>query len=145
MDIIKAIVQPIMDLGGGVVLPFMIMVLGMIFKQKPFEALRNGLRVGAGFLGINVILNMLISGLQPAIDYYAQFGDGAGFTIVDIGWEGLSAVAWSTSFAILIVPLGMILNYVLIKVRFTKTMDIDVSSSCSEVRRQNCFKMAGYV
>ena len=69
---------------------------------------------------------MLISGLQPAIDYYAQYGDGAGFTIVDIGWEGLSAVAWSTSFAILIVPLGMILNYILIKVRFTKTMDIDV-------------------
>ena len=126
MNIINTIVQSIMDLGGGVVLPFMIMILGMIFKQKPFEALRNGLRVGAGFLGINVILNMLISGLQPAIDYYAQYGDGAGFTIVDIGWEGLSAVAWSTSFAILIVPLGMILNYILIKVRFTKTMDIDV-------------------
>lgn len=126
MDIIKAIVQPIMDLGGGVVLPFMIMILGMVFKQKPFEALRNGLRVGAGFLGINVMLNMLISGLRPAIDYYAQYGDGVGFNIVDIGWEGLSAVAWSTSFAILIVPLGMVLNYILIKVRFTKTMDIDV-------------------
>ncbi len=126
MSIINAIVQFVMDLGGGVFLPFTILILGIIFKQKPFDALRNGLRVGAGFLGINVILNMLISGLQPAIDYYAQYGDGAGFTIVDIGWEGLAAVAWSTSFALLIVPLGMILNYVLIKVRFTKTMDIDV-------------------
>ena len=126
MSIINAIVQFVMDLGGGVFLPFTILILGIIFKQKPFDALRNGLRVGAGFLGINVILNMLISGLQPAIDYYAQYGDGAGFTIVDNGWEGLAAVAWSTSFALLIVPLGMILNYVLIKVRFTKTMDIDV-------------------
>lgn len=89
MSIINAIVQFVMDLGGGVFLPFTILILGIIFKQKPFDALRNGLRVGAGFLGINVILNMLISGLQPAIDYYAQYGDGAGFTIVDIGWEGL--------------------------------------------------------
>lgn len=82
------------------------------------------MRVGAGFLGINVILNMLVSGLQPAIDFYSS--KGSGFTVVDIGWEGLSAVAWSTSFALLIIPLGMILNYILIKVRFTKTMDIDV-------------------
>ena len=50
MNIINTIVQSIMDLGGGVVLPFMIMILGMIFKQKPFEALRNGLRVGAGIV-----------------------------------------------------------------------------------------------
>ena len=119
MSIINAIVQFVMDLGGGVFLPFTILILGIIFKQKPFDALRNGLRVGAGFLGINVILNMLISGLQPAIDYYAQYGDGAGFTIVDIGWEGLAAVAWSTSFALLIVPLGMILNLSLIHIWFS--------------------------
>ena len=67
MSIINAIVQFVMDLGGGVFLPFTILILGIIFKQKPFDPLRNGLRVGAGFLGINVILNMLISGLQPAI------------------------------------------------------------------------------
>ena len=126
MSVINAIIKFVMDIGGGVFLPFTILILGIIFKQKPFEALKNGLRVGAGFLGINVILNMLISGLQPAIDYYGQFGNGAGFTIVDIGWEGMSTIAWSTSFSLLIVPLGMILNYILIKARFTKTMDIDV-------------------
>lgn len=126
MEIINSIVQFVMDLGGGVFLPFTIVALGLLFKMNVFESLRNGLRVSAGFLGINVILNMLISGLQPAIDYYAQFGNGAGFTVVDIGWEGMSAIAWSTSFALLIVPLGMILNFLLIKFRVTKTMDIDV-------------------
>ncbi|MCI9074809.1 MAG: hypothetical protein HFH10_03235 [Dorea sp.] len=124
MSIINSIVQFVMDMGGGIFLPFTITVLGLIFKIKLFDSLRNGLRVGAGFLGINVILNMLVSGLQPAIDYYST--KGSGFTVVDIGWEGLSAVAWSTSFALLIVPLGMILNYILIKIRFTKTMDIDI-------------------
>ena len=121
MSIINSIVQFVMDMGGGIFLPFTITVLGLIFKIKLFDSLRNGLRVGAGFLGINVILNMLVSGLQPAIDYYST--KGSGFTVVDIGWEGLSAVAWSTSFALLIVPLGMVLNYILIKIRFTKTID----------------------
>lgn len=131
MSIINSIIQFVMDLGGGIFLPFMITILGLLFKIKPFDSLRNGLRVGAGFLGINVILNMLVSGLQPAIDYYSKMGKG--FTVVDIGWEGLSAVAWSTSFALLIVPLGMIMNYILIKIRFTKTMDIDVWNYFHEI------------
>ena len=126
MEIINAIVQFVMDLGGGVFLPFTIVIMGLLFKMNVFESLRNGLRVSAGFLGINVVLNMLIAGLQPAIDYYAQYGQGSGFTIVDIGWEGMSAIAWSTSFSLIIVPLGMVLNFVLIKFRVTRTMDIDV-------------------
>ena len=126
MEIINAIVQFVMDLGGGVFLPFTIVIMGLLFKMNVFESLRNGLPVSAGFLGINVVLNMLIAGLQPAIDYYAQYGQGSGFTIVDIGWEGMSAIAWSTSFSLIIVPLGMVLNFVLIKFRVTRTMDIDV-------------------
>lgn len=126
MAIINSIVKFVMDLGGGVFLPFTIVVMGLLFKMNVFDSLRNGLRVSAGFLGINVILNMLIAGLKPAIDYYGQYGHGSGFTVVDIGWEGMSAVAWSTSFALVIVPLGMILNFLLIKIRVTRTMDIDV-------------------
>lgn len=126
MEVIDSIVQFVMDIGGGVFLPIIITVMGVVFKLGFFDSMRNGLRVGAGFLGINIVLNMLVEGIQPVVDYYSGLGDGSGFTVVDIGWEGMSAVAWSTSFALLIVPLAMILNYILLKVRFTKTMDIDV-------------------
>lgn len=126
MEIIDSIVQFVMDIGGGVFLPIIITVMGVVFKLGFFDSMRNGLRVGAGFLGINIVLNMLVEGIQPVVDHYSSLGDGSGFTVIDIGWEGMSAVAWSTSFALLIVPLAMILNYILLKVRFTKTMDIDV-------------------
>jgi PTS system galactitol-specific IIC component len=126
MEIIDAIVQFVMDIGGGAFLPIIITVMGVVFRLGFFDSLRNGLRVGAGFLGINIVLNMLVNGIKPVVDYYSGLGTGSGFTVVDIGWEGMSAVAWSTSFALLIVPLGMLLNYILLKIRFTKTMDIDV-------------------
>lgn len=126
MDVINSIVQFVMDIGGGVFLPIIITVMGIVFKLGFFDSLRNGLRVGAGFLGINIVLNMLVAGIQPVISYYSGLGDGSGFTVIDIGWEGMSAIAWSTSFALVIVPLAMILNYILLKARFTKTMDIDV-------------------
>ena len=119
MEIIDAIVQFVMDIGGGVFLPIIITLMGIVFKLGLFDSMRNGLRVGAGFLGINVVLNMLVAGIQPVVDHYSGLGDGSGFTVIDIGWEGMSAIAWSTSFALLIVPLAMILNYILLKVRYT--------------------------
>ena len=124
MEIITSVIQFIMDLGGSIFLPIMITVLGLFFGLKFFDSFRNGLRIGIGFIGITTILNLLISCLDPIVNYYA--GTGAGFAISDIGWEGISSIAWSTPFALIIVPLGIILNYVLLRFRFTKTMDVDI-------------------
>ena len=102
----------------------MITILGLIFGIKFFESLKNGLRIGIGFVGISAMLNLLIQGIQPAVNYYSAMGSG--FTVTDIGWEGLASIAWSTPFALLIIPLGFLLNFVLIRVKFTKTMNVDI-------------------
>ena len=124
MELINGFFQFVMDLGGGVFLPIMITILGVMFGIKFFESLKNGLRIGVGFIGINLIIGLLVDGLQPVVQTYAA--TGAGFTITDIGWAGIASIAWSTPFALVIVPLGMVLNYILIRVKFTKTMDVDV-------------------
>lgn len=124
MELINSVIQFIMDLGGAVFLPIMITLLGLVFGIKFFDSLKSGLRIGIGFIGINTILSLLIGGLDPVVNHYVEAG--AGFTITDIGWEGIASIAWSTKFALIIVPLGMVLNYILIRVRFTKTMDVDI-------------------
>lgn len=124
MEIINVAIQFIMDLGGAIFLPIMITVLGLFFGLKFFDSMRNGLRIGIGFIGINTILTLLIDCLTPVVNFYSE--TGAGFEITDIGWEGVASIAWSTPFALIIVPLGIILNYVLIRIRFTKTMDVDI-------------------
>lgn len=124
MEFINSIIQFVMDLGGAVFLPIMITILGLVFGIKFFDSLKSGLRIGVGFIGINTILTLLIEGLDPVVNHYVE--TGSGFVITDIGWEGIASIAWSTKFALIIVPLGMILNYILIRVRFTKTMDVDI-------------------
>lgn len=124
MEFINSIIQFVLDLGGSVFLPIMITILGLVFGIKFFDSLKSGLRIGIGFIGINTILSLLIGGLDPVVNHYVE--TGAGFVITDIGWEGVASIAWSTKFALIIVPLGMVLNYVLIRVRFTKTMDVDI-------------------
>ncbi len=124
MEILSNVVNFVLNLGGGIFLPFVITILGLFFKMNLFDSFKNGLKIGAGFTGINLVIGVLCDALAPAVAHYADLG--AGFTVTDIGWEGIGAIAWSTPFAIAIVPLGMILNYVLIRLKFTKTMDVDV-------------------
>ena len=125
MAYIFSAIQYIMDLGAAIFLPIMITILGLVFGLKFFESLRNGLRIGAGFLGISITLDLLIGGMSPAIEYYSALGEG-GFTVTDIGWQGISAIAWSTSYALIFVPIALVLNFILIRLRFTKTMDVDI-------------------
>ena len=125
MGFIVGIIQSIMDAGAAIFLPIIITILGVVFGIKFFDSLRNGLRIGAGFMGIMLVLDLLMGGIQPIVDYYSAFG-GSGFTIVDIGWQGIGSIAWSTSHAIVFVPVALVLNYVLIRLRFTKTMDVDI-------------------
>ena len=124
MQILSSIVNFVLNLGGGIFLPFVITILGLFFKMNLFDSFKNGLKIGAGFTGINLVIGVLCDALSPAVQHYANLG--AGFTVTDIGWEGIGAIAWSTPVAIAIVPLGMILNYILIRTKFTKTMDVDV-------------------
>ena len=124
MQILANVVNFVLGLGGAIFLPFMIAILGMFFKMSFFDSFKNGLRIGAGLIGIDLVIGTLVGALAPAVAHYANLGTG--FIATDIGWEGISAIAWSTPFSIAIVPLGMILNYILIRIKFTKTMDVDV-------------------
>ncbi len=124
MEILSGVVNFVLSLGGAVFLPFMIAIMGMFFKMKFSESFKNGLRIGTGLIGIDLVIGTLVGALSPAVSYYSDMGSG--FVATDIGWEGISAIAWSTPFSIAIVPLGMILNYILIRTKFTKTMDVDV-------------------
>jgi PTS system galactitol-specific IIC component len=118
-------IQFILDLGGNTMLPIMITLLGLYFRMNFFDALRNGLMIGIGFIGINTVIGLLVTAFSPVTAYYSGLG-GVGFTVIDIGWEGISRVAWGTSFALLVVPIGVVLNFLLVRMRFTKTLNVDI-------------------
>ncbi|SBV97119.1 conserved membrane hypothetical protein [uncultured Eubacteriales bacterium] len=124
MGTLSSIVQSILGVGAVALLPLMILILGLIFRMKFLQALKSGLLVGIGFQGLKLVVSFLVATLSPVLNFWAS-GD-AGFTIVDVGWETLSAAAWSQSFAGLMVPLGLLLNFILIRVKATKTLNVDV-------------------
>lgn len=124
MQELQLAVQSILNVGAVAMLPIIILLLGLFFRMKFLQALKCGLLIGIGFAGLKLVISLLVSSLEPITKYYAA--SGSGFTIVDVGWQTLSAAAWLSPFAALVVPGGLFLNFVMIRLKMTKTLNVDI-------------------
>ncbi len=124
MEQIANITRSILDVGAVATLPIIITILGLVFKMKFWDAFKSGLLLGIGFQGLKLVITLLTTTIAPIQAYYAA--SGTGFTTIDVGWQALSAAAWTSPFAAAVVPLGLVLNFVLVKYKITKTLNIDI-------------------
>lgn len=124
MELLGQIFKTIINIGATALLPIIIFILGLIFRMKIGDAIKSGLTVGIGFMGLTLVVNVLTSSLKPAVEYYSKLGTG--YTITDIGWPAVGAASWVAPFAGLAILLGIIINIVLVRVGWTKTMNVDI-------------------
>lgn len=124
MEMFSHTVQSILNVGAVALLPLMILLLGLLFKVNFIKALKSGLMVGIGFQGLQLVVGFLVATLTPIIKHYS--GTGTGFSIADVGWETLSAAAWATQFTAIIIPLGLVVNFLLIRLKVIKTLNVDI-------------------
>jgi len=54
------------DLGASITLPFLIVLFGLILGQKFTPALRAGLLIGVGFIGLNLVMGLMATQVGPA-------------------------------------------------------------------------------
>lgn len=124
MDMLLNFVQSILDMGAVVMLPIMICILGLVFRMNFGASLQSGILVGIGFQGLGVTIGLLMATIKPVIDYYQTLGSG--FTTVDIGWAALGAASWSVPFAPIAVPLIVVVNLIMLRMKWTKVMNVDM-------------------
>ncbi|GFN37096.1 PTS transporter subunit IIC [Tepidimicrobium xylanilyticum] len=119
------IIQGIMGLGAEVMLPIVMTILGLIFRMKLGRALKAGLMVGFGFKGLQLVIGLLMTTVDPAIAYY-QGLDTSGFTTVDVGWAAMGAASWSVPFAAPAILLIVIMNILLVLTKRTRVLNVDI-------------------
>lgn len=115
----------VLDLGPSVMLAIILFVMGLCFRVKFSEALRSGLLVGAAFFGINMVIGAMISTLSPVTEAFIKT-TGIQLTVMDIGWPSAASITWAYSAAAFFLPLGLIVNAVLLLLKVTKTVDVDI-------------------
>ena len=81
-----ALFQKFIDLGAIVVLPILIFIFGMILGTKPKKAFVSGVIVGVGFVGLNMVVDLLGGSLGPAAQAMVE-RFGLHLTTIDVGWQ----------------------------------------------------------
>lgn len=119
------VINYIIDMGASVMLPIIISILAIIIGVKPGKAIRSGLMIGVGFVGMSLIVDMMNDNMGPAAQAMAE-RLGVSLSIVEVGWPGMSGVTWGSIIATIAIPLSIAINLVMFGLKLTKTINIDI-------------------
>jgi len=119
------VINYIIDMGAAVMLPIIIAILSIIIGIKPGKAIRAGLMIGVGFVGMGLIVDMMNENMGPAAQAMAE-RLGVSLSIVEVGWPGMSGVTWGSIVATIAIPLSIAVNLVMYALKLTKTINIDI-------------------
>lgn len=117
--------QWFVNLGSIVVLPILIFGFGLILGTKPRKAFTSALIVGIGFVGLNLVIDLLSGSLGPAAQAMVE-RFGLSLTTIDVGWPAAAAISYGTVLGSLAIPIGVLLNVILLIFGLTKTLDVDI-------------------
>ncbi|MDD9148932.1 PTS galactitol transporter subunit IIC [Sporolactobacillus sp. CQH2019] len=120
-----AAIQWFVSLGASVMLPVLLFIFALILRIRPGKAFKAGLTVGIGFVGLNLVINLLTTNLGPAAQAMVK-NYGLNLNSIDVGWPAASAIAYGTVLGSMAIPVGIIANVILLFIGLTRTLDVDV-------------------
>ena len=115
----------IIGLGAAVMMPIIFTILGVCIGIKFSKALKSGLYVGVGFVGLGVITGLLTSSLGPALNDVVRIY-GLELKVFDMGWPAAASVAYNTTVGAFIIPVCLGVNLLLLLSGCTRTVNIDL-------------------
>ena len=119
------VITYIIDMGASVMLPIIISILSVCIGVKPGKAIRAGLMIGVGFVGMGLIVDMMNANMGPAAQDMAE-RLGVSLSIVEVGWPGMSGVTWGSVIATIAIPLAIVVNLIMFAAKLTRTINIDI-------------------
>ena len=115
----------IIGLGAAVMMPILFTLIGLCIGMKFGKALKSGLYVGVGFVGLNVVTKLLTENFKSPLENISDLYQLA-LKVFDMGWPAAAAVAYNTAVGALIIPILLGVNFLLLITKCTRTVNIDL-------------------
>lgn len=125
LDLFGSGIAYIINLGASVMMPIIFTIIGVCMGIKVTKAVRSGLYVGVGFVGLGVITKLLTDNLGPAVDALATIYN-LETDILDIGWPAAAEVAYNSAVGAVVIPICLGINLLLLILKGTRTVNIDI-------------------
>lgn len=125
LDIINQWVTYILGFKPFVLLPVILFLFSLAFHISFGKAVKASLTIGIGFIGIFLIFGYFVEAIGPAVQALIS-STGLHFTVLDVGWTPLAAITWGYPLAPLLIIVVMVVNFIMLALKLTKTVNIDI-------------------
>lgn len=125
MQTVLDIIQYIVDLGSYVFVPILMCIIGLIFGLKPSKAIKAGVTVGIGLIGVSIVSTLTADSLSPVINEMVKVLN-LNLTAIDVGGSPVAAVGFGSLLGAALIIVILITNIVLVALKLTKTVNVDI-------------------
>lgn len=115
----------IISLGASVMMPIIFTIIGLCIGMKFGKALKSGLYVGVGFVGLGIVTALLTSNFGNPLTLISQIYH-LQLNVFDMGWPAAASVAYNTAVGALIIPICLGINFLMLITKTTRTVNIDL-------------------
>lgn len=125
MQTVLDIIQYIVDLGSYVFVPILMCIIGLIFGLKPSKAIKAGVTVGIGLIGVSIVSTLTADSLSPVINEMVKVLN-LNLTAIDVGGSPAAAVGFGSLLGAALIIVILITNIVLVALKLTETVNVDI-------------------
>lgn len=104
--------------GKDLMVPVMIFIICMIFKAPAKKAFSSAVLVGVGLKGMTFITTEFGAVLSPLVQQLIAT-TGLNLKALDIGWQAVASVAYSTDIGMMFIGVGLLFQIILWLVKWT--------------------------
>lgn len=115
----------IISLGASVMMPIIFTIIGLCIGMRFGKALKSGLYVGVGFVGLGIVTALLTSNFGDPLTLISQIYH-LELNVFDMGWPAAASVAYNTAVGALIIPICLGVNFLMLITKTTRTVNIDL-------------------
>ncbi|CIV77173.1 PTS system%2C IIC component%2C GatC %2Cgalactitol-specific IIC component [Streptococcus pneumoniae] len=124
-DLIGKVFNPILEMGGPVIMLIILTVLALLFGVKFSKALEGGIKLAIALTGIGAIIGMLNTAFSASLAKFVE-NTGIQLSITDVGWAPLATITWGSAWTLYFLLIMLIVNIVMLAMKKTDTLDVDI-------------------
>ena len=125
IEVLNVLLQFLLNLAPPVLIPLFLLILALLMGEKPGRAIRSAIIVGIGFVGIALLVDLFFAELEPAAQAMVLRWN-LNLNVIDVGWGPFMTAIWASPPAMIMLPLFFLLNFILLFVKYTNTLNIDI-------------------
>lgn len=125
LDFLKSVWDVLNAGGPAVFMPIIMFIFALGFRIPTRRAFEAALRLGIAYTGIFLVLEFMLKAIGEASRVMVE-RTGAQFVALDAGWPVMAAIAFATPVGMLVIIVGLVVNFLLLLLRLTKTIDVDI-------------------